>query len=84
MPINKSLIELERDIYFSLENGDTFENVLENICHTVDMTIGKKCHCSIVLIDENQKMVNIFGNLTKELKKLDEQVFLMSIKQKRY
>ncbi|MGN7476703.1 EAL domain-containing protein [Solibacillus silvestris] len=75
----ESLIELERDVYFSLENGDAFENVLRNICNTVETTFGKKCHCSIVLVDDNDRMINIYGEMWKDLKKLDENVLLMGI-----
>lgn len=75
----ETLIELERDVYFRLENGDTFENVMQNICHTVETTFGKSCHCSIVLVDENDQMINIYGEIRKALKKLDEEVLLMGI-----
>lgn len=75
----ETLIELERDVYFRLENGDTFANVVQNICHTVETTFGKSCHCSIVLVDKNDHTVNIFGEISKDLKKLDEDVLLMGI-----
>ena len=79
----ESLIELEREVYFSLETGHPLENVLRNICRSVEVTFGKKCHCSIVLVDENDRMINIYGEMWKDLKKLDEKVLLMDIGDKR-
>ncbi|WP_339262457.1 EAL domain-containing protein [Solibacillus sp. FSL W7-1472] len=79
----ESLIELEREVYFSLETGHPLENVLRNICKSVEITFGKKCHCSIVLVDENDRMINIYGEMWKDLKELDEKVLLMDMKDKR-
>src|SRR5690606_11530130 len=78
----ESLIELEREVYFSLETGHPLENVLRNICRSVEITFGKKCHCSIVLVDENDRMINIYGEMWRDLKKLDENILLMDIEDK--
>lgn len=78
----ESLIELEREVYFSLEAGHPLENVLRNICKSVEITFGKKCHCSIILVDENNRMINIYGEMWRDLKKLDEKVLLMNIEGK--
>lgn len=79
----ESLIELEREVYFSLEKGHPLKNVLRNICRSVEITFGKKCHCSIILVDENDRMINIYGEMWKDLKKLDEKILLMDIGDKR-
>lgn len=75
----ESLIELERDVYFSLENGDKLQYILQHICSTVEYTFGKKCHCSIVLVDENKEIVNVYGGLSDELRLLDDNVLLMGL-----
>lgn len=76
----EALIELERDVYFSLEKGGTFESVMGNICDTVATTFSKECHCSIVLLDENERVLKIYGELCKDLKRLDENALLMGIR----
>lgn len=67
----ETLIDLERDVYFSLENGDMLEIVLGNVCKNVEMTFGKKCHCAIVIVDGNNHLVNIYGEWAHELKQIN-------------
>ncbi|MEK4130590.1 EAL domain-containing protein [Solibacillus sp. FSL W8-0474] len=76
----ESLIKLERDVYFSLENGETFESVMGNICDTVATTFWKECYCSIVLRDDNERSLKIYGELFKDLNKLDENALLMGMR----
>ena len=74
-----ALIELERDVYFSLENGGLLEDVLGNICHNVALAFGKKCHCSILLIDTKDRSLHFYGNFSTELKELNDQGLLMDL-----
>jgi PAS domain S-box-containing protein len=74
----ESLIELERDIYFRLENGDAIHKVLGNICSNVEITFSKKCHCSIVLLNgENE--IGIYGEFANDLKKNEAQALLLDV-----
>lgn len=75
----ESLIELERDVYFNLENGSTIEHVLNNICDTVGATFGETCSCSIVLVDEQNHLKNVYGHLACERASLKEELFLMGL-----
>ena len=75
----ESLIELERDVYFNLENGSMLEQVLNNICSTVGATFGEKCYCSIVLVDEQNRLKKVYGDLACERDSLNEELFLMGL-----
>ena len=67
----ESLIELERDVYASLENGDSIGEVLGNICSNVEMTFRKKCHCSIVIHNKIDQSVKYYGEFVNELIDID-------------
>lgn len=73
------LIELEREIYYSLENGDTFERVLNNVCHTIDTTFGKKCCTAIVLVDKHNHVKHVYGDLMKGKPNMEQDVLLTGL-----
>lgn len=73
------LIELEREIYYSLENGDSLERSLNNVCHMIDTTFGKKCSTAIVLLDEHHHVKNVYGELMKEKQNIDEEILLTGL-----
>ncbi|MER1956420.1 MAG: EAL domain-containing protein [Solibacillus sp.] len=75
----ESLIELERDVFFSLENGTAVEQVLNNICSTVGATFGKKCVCSIALVDEHNRLKRVYGDLASERNTFPEEFFLIGL-----
>ncbi|MCH7322131.1 EAL domain-containing protein [Solibacillus sp. MA9] len=75
----EALIELEREVYFSLENGDSFERIMNKICSTVSATFGKKCFSSIVLVDDYNRMKYVYGELTEEIHFLDEELLLVGL-----
>lgn len=75
----EALIKLERDVYFSLENGVTFESVMRNICNTVGTTFWKECHCSILLRGNYDSKLKVYGELSKDLKKIEDSALLLGI-----
>lgn len=72
----ESLIELERDVYYSLENGKVFDQVLRKICVNVEKNFGEKCYCSIVLFNKKNRKTNLYGKLANILKENDALTFL--------
>lgn len=75
----ESLIELESEVYFSLENGDTFERIMNKICSTVSATFGKKCFSSIVLVDDDNCIKDVYGELTEGMHFFDEELLLAGL-----
>ncbi|MEG0438550.1 MAG: EAL domain-containing protein [Solibacillus sp.] len=72
-----SLLELERNIYFKLENGYPLENILSEICNHVENTFRIQCHCTIVLIDEKRKVTGVYGGATKTFEISEYQAFFI-------
>ncbi|MEK4426305.1 EAL domain-containing protein [Solibacillus sp. FSL K6-1523] len=72
-----ALLELERNIYYKLENGDPLEYVLGEICNHVEITFRNQCHCTIILIDENRKVTEVYGGSTKTFEMTKYQAFFM-------
>lgn len=74
----ETLVELEKNVYFSLENGSTIDEVLERICNEVEMTFKNNCHCSIVLLSKDYKVTNVYNGESDALTISDYQAFLTS------
>ncbi|AWE08104.1 phosphodiesterase [Lysinibacillus sp. 2017] len=79
----ESLIELERDVYFSLENGESIDEVLGNICSNVETTFGKKCHCSIVIHNKSNHSVKYYGEFADELITIDKNLHILDVREER-
>lgn len=63
----EALIELERDVYFNLENGTQLDDVLGDICKKVSSTFGKKCYCSIVFFNSIDQTISFYGQFAEQL-----------------
>ncbi|MEG0472653.1 MAG: EAL domain-containing protein [Solibacillus sp.] len=73
----ETLVELEKTVFFRLENGDSIDNVLGEICDHVKRTFRKPCNCTILLLNDHKKVENIYGDLSTTLKESDYQAFFI-------
>ncbi|ATP42464.1 PAS domain S-box protein [Solibacillus sp. R5-41] len=80
----ETLVELEKAVFFSLEKGDSIDYVLGEICNHVKETFRKQCYCTILLLNENRKVKNIHGDLSKILKESDYQAFFIGSENRDY
>lgn len=79
--MTEELMNLERDIHASLNNGDTSEKIFTEISNHISSTLMNECEVAMIFFDDPSFTDYIQGNVNEKLKQeLITQQFIRTIK----